>query len=111
MAFKLVKRNKLPVLIKGELMGEDGKMVQFSFTLHCKRLTQGECDDELKDRDGSVKAFLLKVAEGWDGMLDESGVAIAFSEEAFGEVLNDTAGLHSVCYQAYLKAVGAVAKN
>ena len=51
MALKLVKRNKLPVQVKGSFIGEAGETIDFSFTLHCKRLKQDEIDAELK-KDG-----------------------------------------------------------
>lgn len=110
MALKLVKRNKLPVLVKGSFIGEEGETIDFSFTLHCKRLKQDEIDKELK-QDGSVKPFVLKVTEGWDDMLDEDGKPMSYSIPNFEAQMNEVPGLHGVCYQAYLKAVGATAKN
>lgn len=111
MALKLVKRNKLPVKVKGSLVGEDGEKIDFSFTLHCKRLKQDEVDKELNDKGSSVKAFLFKVTEGWDDMLDEDGKPMPYTVDNFDAQLNETAGLHGVCYQAYMQAVGAAAKN
>lgn len=111
MALKLVKRNKLPVDVSGKLIGEAGEDVGFSFKLNCKRLTQAQVDKELKDKNGSVKDFLFNVTEGWEGMLDEEGKEMEYSISNFDEMLNEHAGLHSVCYQAYLKAVGATPKN
>lgn len=111
MAFKLVKRNKLPVPVSGKLIGESGEDVDFSFTLKCKRLKQDQVDKELKDKNGSVKTFLLNVTEGWEGMLDEEGKELEYSVSNFEEMINEHAGLHSVCYQAYLKVVGATPKN
>ena len=110
MALKLVKRNKLPVKVNGCFTGEDGETIDFSFTLHCKRLKQEELDKELK-KDGSVKPFLFSVTEGWEGMLDEEGKPMPYSVENFEMQINEIAGLHGVCYQSYLKAVGATAKN
>ena len=110
MALKLVKRNKLPVPVKGSITGEAGEAIDFNFTLHCKRLKQDELDAELK-KEGSVKPFLFKVTEGWEDMLDEDGKPMPYSIENFEEQMNEVAGLHGVCYQAYLKAVGATAKN
>lgn len=110
MALKLVKRNKLPVKVKGCLTGEDGESVDFSFTLYCKRLKQDEIDNDLK-KDGSVKPFVFKVTEGWDDVIDADGKPMPYSIENFEAQMNEIAGLHGVCYQAYLKAVGATAKN
>ena len=40
MAFKLVKRNKLAVKVKGTLPDDNGKPINFDFKLHCNRLSQ-----------------------------------------------------------------------
>jgi hypothetical protein len=108
MAFKLVKRNKLRVAIKGALAGEDGKPVNFSFVLLCTRLTQSEIDDAMKNKEESVTTFVQRVTTGWEDVLDEAGAPIPFDEENLAAVL---AGMPVVCYQLYLKEVGAVVKN
>jgi len=110
MAFKLVRLNKLPVHVKGEIPGEDGKPGSFDFKLHCKRLGQGEIDVVMVDRKGEVKDFVRSVAEGWDGVLDESGEAVPFSRENLDEML-DNAGLPMVIMHTYLAQVAATAKN
>lgn len=110
MAFKLVKRNKLRVPVKGAFAGEDGKPVNFSFVLLCTRLTQTEIDDAIKNKEESVTAFVQRVITGWEDVLDESGAPVPFDEENLAAVL-DQAGMPVVCYQLYLKEVGAVVKN
>lgn len=110
MAFKLVKRDKLPVPVKGTIRGEDGKPVPFDFNLHCIRLTQEQITAALKDKDEPVTAFVQRIATGWDGVLDEHGEQLPFTGENLAEVLANP-GMASVCSQAYLNNVGAVAKN
>ncbi len=110
MAFILKKLNKLPVLVKGALPGEDGKSVNFEFTLNCKRLTQGDIDAVMKDKKGEVKGFVQKVAEGWDGMLDADGNAVPFASEKLDELL-DNPGLPLLIMHTYLEQVSATAKN
>lgn len=110
MALKLVKRNKLPVPVKGVIPGEDGKPVRFDFTLHCIRLNQDEISAALKDKDESVIAFVQRIATGWDGVEDEQGGRLEFNEDSLAAVLA-TPGMASVCSQAYLSNIGAVAKN
>lgn len=110
MAFKLVKRDKLPVPVKGSIKGEDGKPVPFDFTLHCIRLSQDEINAALKDKDESVTAFVQRIATGWQGVLDEHGEPLPFTEDSLAEVLANP-GMAAVCSQAYLNNVGAVAKN
>ena len=110
MAFKLIKRNKLPVTVKGTLPDDSGKPVNFDFKLHCKRLNQDEIDAALKDRKGDVKKFVRDVAEGWDGVLDDAGVAVDFTTDQLDELI-DNIGMPVVIMHAYLEQVAAVAKN
>jgi len=110
MAFKLVKRNKIAVTLKGALPDEDGKPVAFDFKLHCKRLSQDEIDTAMKSRKGEVKGFIRDVAQGWEGVLDELGAPVTFSAEVLDEQLNE-AGMPVLMMQAYLEQVSATAKN
>jgi len=110
MAFKLVKRSKLPVRVKGSLPEEDGAMSDFDFKLHCKRLTQDQLDALMTDKEAAVKAFVVDVAEGWEGMVNADGAPVAFSEEGLADLIENP-GLPMLILQAYLKQVAAVAKN
>ncbi|WP_314435564.1 hypothetical protein [Massilia timonae] len=110
MAFVLKKLNKLPVKVKGALPDEDGKAINFDFTLHCKRKTQDEIDDVMKDKKSAVKEFVREVAEGWDGVLDAGGNAVPFANEELDELL-DNPGLPLLIMHAYLEQVSATAKN
>lgn len=110
MAFMLVKRNKLPVRVKGTLPDEDGKPVDFDFTLKCKRLKQEEIDAVMNDKKGEVKDFVRNVAESWESVLDADKAPIEFAPAQLDELL-DNAGLPMLILQCYLKQVAAVAKN
>lgn len=110
MAFVLKKLNKLPVRVKGTLPGEDGKPVEFDFTLHCKRLTQEEVEGEHNDTGSSVKDFLRRVTEGWEHVKDESGAAMIFSPEGLDDLLN-IAAMPLLCFTSYMKQIAATAKN
>lgn len=110
MAYVLKKLNKLPVRVKGTLPGEDGKPIEFDFTLHCKRLTQDEIEAEQTNKDGSVKEFLRGVTEGWADVKDESGAATTFSLEGLNDMLA-VAGMPMLCFTSYMKQIAATAKN
>jgi hypothetical protein len=110
MSFKLIVRNKLRVQVKGTINDENGKPVPFSFALLCDRLPQSQIDAALKNKDESVVDFLKPITQGWEDMLDATGQPLPFSAEKFDEVMEE-AGVPAVCFQAYLKAVGATAKN
>jgi benzoyl-CoA reductase/2-hydroxyglutaryl-CoA dehydratase subunit BcrC/BadD/HgdB len=110
MAFKLVVRKKLRVPVKGTLKDENGKPVSFNFVLICDRLTQTEIDEMIKDKEESVKDFVERVTVGWEDVLYDDGQPIPFDADNLAAVL-ETAGLPVVCYQTYIKEVGAVVKN
>jgi len=110
MALKVVKRNKVVVPVKGTLKDEEGKSVPFDFTLDCIRLPQDEITAALKDKDETVVAFVKRITTGWGQVLDADGGAIPFTDAALADVLSEP-GMASVCSQAYLANVGAVAKN
>jgi hypothetical protein len=110
MAFKLVKRNKIAVAVKGALPDENGKAVSFDFKLHCRRLGQDEIDVAVKDKNGEVKKFIRDVAEGWEGVLDEDGIAQEFSPDQLDDMINNV-GMPVLIMRAYLEQVAAVAKN
>ncbi|MGG7604630.1 hypothetical protein [Massilia sp. BKSP1R2A-1] len=110
MTYVLKKLNKLPVRVKGTLPGEDGKPVEFDFTLHCKRLSQEEIEAVQSDKDGSVKDFLRTNTEGWQDVKDEGGAAVIFSAEGLNEMLS-AAGMPMLCFTSYMKQIAATAKN
>lgn len=110
MALKLVVRNKLRVQVKGTQSDENGKQVPFSFVLLCNRKKQSEIDAVLADKDALVLDFVRDVTTGWEEVLDAANEAIEFDADSFNMVMEE-AGLPTICFQAYLKTVGATAKN
>lgn len=110
MALKLVTRNKLRVPVKGSLKDEDGNTVKFNFVLLCKRLNQEQIDSVIKDHDQPVREFLESVTNGWEDVLAEDNQPLDFNKDNLATVLAE-AGMPTVCFHAYLKEVGATAKN
>jgi len=110
MSFKLVKRTKIRVPVKGFFNDEDGKPVHFNFVLLCSRLTQTEIEKAVNEKDESVKDFVQRVVTGWEDVLDEAGTPMLFDIDNLAAVL-EQAGLPILCYQQYLKEISAVAKN
>jgi hypothetical protein len=110
MAFKLVKRNKIAVTVKGTLPDENGKPVNFDFKLHCRRMNQDEVDVAIKDKNGAVKIFIRDIVEGWEGVLADDGTPLDFSPEQFDDMI-DNVGVPVMIMRAYLEQVAAVAKN
>ena len=110
MALKLVVRNKLRVPVKGSIADENGKQVSFSFVLLCRRLSQTQIQAAQENKDELVVDFIKDVTEGWEDVIDSTGQPLPFDDDNFAAVM-DQAGLPGVCFQAYMKEVGAVAKN
>ena len=110
MALKLVVRNKLRVPVKGTIAGENGKPESVSFVLLCTRLTQTQIDDALQNKDERVADFLKSIINGWEDIVASDGQALPFDADNLNAVL-DEAGMPGVCFQAYMKEVGATAKN
>lgn len=110
MTFRLTSFKTILVNVSGSINDEKGQGQQFSFNLVCKRLTQTEIDEALANKTESVKDFLRKVVQDWDGVLDEQGVPMAFGPENFDKVLNEP-GIRTVCFNDYISQIGAVAKN
>jgi len=110
MTFRLTSYKTILVKVSGSIKDEKGESQQFSFSLVCKRLTQSEIDEALANKSESVKDFLRKVVQDWDGVLDEEGVSMVFGPETFEKVL-DEPGLRTVCFNEYMSQIGAVPKN
>lgn len=110
MALKLVTRNKVRVPVKGTIAGENGKPESFSFVLLCTRLKQTEIDEALQNKDERVADFLKGIVNGWEDVVTADGQALPF-DAANLDVVLDEAGMPGVCFQAYMKEVGATAKN
>lgn len=110
MALIVVVRKKLRVPVKGTMKDENGKPAPFDFTLVCDRLTQTEIEEAIGDKAETVKEFVKRVTTDWEDVRAESKELIPFSVDSLASVL-DMAGMPVVCYQSYLKEVGAIAKN
>jgi hypothetical protein len=110
MALKLVKRNKLRVAIKGTINDDEGNPVKFDFVLLCKRVDQPYIDAFMEDKKTNIADFIHKVTEGWESVYTEDGTALDFTPDNLTLVLEQP-GMHVVCFNTYIKEVGAVAKN
>lgn len=110
MALKLVVRNKLRVTVDGSINDENGRPVKFSFVLLCKRLSQTEIDAVIEEKKKALSDFLMEVCDGWEDVLDADGVRLDFNPANFAAVLEQPA-MRALCFAAYLKEVGATAKN
>jgi hypothetical protein len=110
MAFKLVIRNKLRVEVEGAINDDEGRPVKFKFILLCKRLNQTEIDSVMEQKKKTLTEFLTEVCYGWEDVFDAEGQRLDFNPDNFVNVLEQPA-MRALCFAAYLKEVGASAKN
>lgn len=111
MPFQIKPLKTLRVSVAGTLPGDRETCAQkFSFELICKRLSQTEIDEALSSKTESVKDFLNKVAQDWEGVQDEKGQPLVFDANTFNAVL-DEPGLRTICFNAYMQEIGAKAKG
>lgn len=111
--YKMAVGNVVRVSVEGTCSNEDGQKTKFKFSLRCTRLSATDLAAALASRDDLAKDFLISVTTDWKEqrlVLEEDGSPAEFCTEAF-EALLDIAGMPLVCLNAYVKEVGATAKN
>ncbi len=112
MAFKLAVANTVKVPVKLTLNNGD-KIASFAFSVTADRLDQDQIKSRLGTGDELISEFLTGVIRDWNGqtlILDEDDKPADFGPDAL-EMMLGTAGVSAVIFNAYLKEVGAKAKN
>lgn len=116
MAFKLVKRDRMSVPVKGHFLDDKGGKERFDCKLVCNRIPQSEVDTYVKsfadtqvERQSAIEFMRDKVI-GWDGVQDADGAAVPFGPDALEEFL-ETPGVAMLAHTAYFESLGAKAKN
>lgn len=111
MALKIVVSKVVKFKVRGALKDESGSDQPFDFTLTCKRLLS----DELGDRFGEQSTeklidFFRDVVHGWDGVKDEEGLALPYSQAALDELFR-IPGMALLVAHTYLSEVRVKEKN
>ena len=105
--------------VEGIETGEDGGAVPFEFSLTAERLAESTDVVALRNAATAREAagsltpltdVLLTKLKGWAGPRTAEGQDVPFSEDACRQLLNRP-GIAVLAYDAYIKAVGAKAKN
>lgn len=112
MAYKLAIGNIIKVPVHFTI-NDEGKSVDFDFTLTCKRISQDEMTATMEKGEHLVSTFMERVITGWNGqklVLDDEGNEAPFTKDALQLMLGIT-GVPMVFYLAYLKECRAKAKN
>ena len=111
MSFKLIVRNTVSVPVKGVISDEAGKPERFEFRLQCRRMGADDLKATIsKDSERSVIDFMADVVQGWSGVMDDSGAAVPFDDDA-ARRLFDIAGVANLAFSSYLAENGAKEKN
>lgn len=110
MALKLVFSNTVGIRIKGSINDPAGKPQAFDFGLTCKRLTQAEVGDVMREQDRPAIDFLEEVVQGWSDVKGEDGQPVAFSLEGL-RAMCSMPGMALLATRTYLEEVGAKEKN
>lgn len=112
MAFKLAIANTVKVPVKLTL-NNGGKVAVFAFSVTADRLDQDQIKARLGDGEALISEFLTEIIHDWSGqtlVIDDADKPAEFGPEAL-EMMLGTAGVSAVIYNAYLKELGAKAKN
>lgn len=116
MAFKLIKRDRMSVPVKGHFVDGNGGKERFDCKLVCNRIPQSEVDKYVKsfadtqvDRQSATE-FMRDKVTGWEGVQDADGVAVPFGPDALEEFL-ETPGVAMLAHTSYFESLGAKAKN
>jgi hypothetical protein len=110
--YKIVVSNTVRVPVAGSIADENGKPLNFKFTLICDRTDQQTMRDQFQGKDLVFSDFLKAVTKGWEGqrlVQNEDGTPAEFEPDALDALLNIT-GMGLVCYNAYAAENGAKGK-
>lgn len=110
MSFRLVVSDTITVPVAGRLPDAAGKMQPFSFSLKARRLPASELKAAVDTSEVTVPEFLGGLVHGWNGVLDEEGRELPFSQEALGQLF-EIVGMAGLAFGAYIEACGARGKE
>lgn len=111
--YKVAVSDTVLITVEGKTTDGSGKPSPFKFYLVCKRLSAAALTTELENKEETAVHLLSKIVTDWRDqrlVLEQDDSPAAFSAEAL-EALLDIAGMPLQCLSAYLKDVGAKAKN
>jgi hypothetical protein len=113
--FKVSISDTVLVPVKGIIKDAEGKEQPFEFSLTCKRLAAAEMREDMKDGERPASEIMAKVTTGWKGQglvldPDNGDKPAEFSADALDALL-DISGVSMLCFNAFLREVGAKEKN
>lgn len=112
MAVRIEIANKVKFKIEGTIANEAGADEKFDFLVTAERINAEGVRNLIDERgDEPIVDFLVTVIEGWAGVLDPAGQAVAFSEASLRTLLTNIPGLAQLVFTRYLREIGAKAKN
>lgn len=120
MAITITVSDKVGFKVKGTLNDADGNSQDFEFGLTAKRLDEDEItalQAELvvqATKEGNHKSLIAKLLgliTNWSDVRDEANATIAFTPDAFEQLLRAHRGLALLVWRTYLAEQGAKEKN
>jgi hypothetical protein len=114
MTFRIAQKPSYTWPVKLQVAADGGKFETHTFDVEFRRLPQGEIDKLLKqaaDLEIADADLARLVVVGWQGIEDEDGAALPFSEAARDKVL-DVLLVRGAIVEAWIESIrGARRKN
>ena len=108
MAFVLKKASSYKWPVAVDVPVDGGKFKKETFTAIFKKMSRSAFNDLIEQ---GVDALIGEIVEGWEGIKDEDGDEVVYSEEAQAELFDDPYVLRGVI-SAYTDSItGSQAKN
>jgi hypothetical protein len=111
MTIRITVAEKTKFSVRGTITSESGAAESFEFRLTARRMGTAALQAALSDTDLKVDGFLADVVLDWQGVLDDEGREVQFSQETMDKLFDSVSGLSSLAFKAYLEANGAKEKN
>jgi len=108
MAFVLKKVSSYKWPVSVDVPVDGGKFKKETFTAVFKKMSRSTFNDLIEQGE---EALVSEIVEGWEGIKDEDGDAVPYSDEACQQLLDDPYVLRAII-NAYSESLsGAPVKN
>ena len=114
MSFVLKQADTYKWPVSHDMPVDGGKHARYTFEAEFKRITQTrirEIDEQIKNNTIDEIEFLKEVLLGWDGINDEDGNPIKFSQKALAQVIDVPMLATSISKAFFDSIAGAKRKN
>lgn len=109
MSLKIKLSPLVLITVAGTYTDEGGQAQPFDFKLKCERKGSNEWAEVFKEGEKLSESF-ARITQGWEGVLDEQGIAVPYSKEALEELFK-IPGVPGLAHHSYVMGSGAQAKE